>query len=126
MELYAKNGSGIELSKMKTLSQFSDFQRRYGFHAKPVAPEFIAAPANWESRLSPITLGGGVLAWFMDVHDAGCEKLVHGHDDDLNWVKAGLLHGVLGPLLMLKRLATCVNVLDGEIQQAKERLKSML
>lgn len=87
-------GRGFEEIARK-LGEGSPFHEQHGFYADPITPAILALPNGWQSRLAPISLAHGVVAFFIDPNDAAIGKLMRGNDNDLRWVRAGLAEGIL-------------------------------
>lgn len=87
-------GRGFE-EIARQLGEGSPFHQEHGFYADPITPALLALPDGWQSRLAPISLAHGVVAFFIDPNDAAIGKLMRGNDNDLRWVRAGLGEGIL-------------------------------
>lgn len=85
------------------LGEDSAFSVEHGFFADPINPKILALPTGWESRLIPISLRSGVVAFFLNPADAAISKLVRSHDNDLRWVRAGLQEGIFDRDVLLAR-----------------------
>ncbi len=77
----------------RQLGEGSVFHGRNGFYADPISPKVVALPGGWETRLAPISLAGGVVAFFVDPNDIAISKMVRGSENDMRWVRAGLAEG---------------------------------
>ena len=108
-----------------SLGEHSDFARRHGYYGDGVSPRIVAAPAGWENRLVQVPFASGIIGWFLEPNDAAVAKLVRGHRNDLEWVRAGLHAGVVSAALIEARIAMVVNCLPGEPAAALARLRSI-
>ncbi len=104
------------------LGENSVFHRENGFYADPISPAILALPEQWESRLAPISLEGGVIAFFIDPNDAAIGKLMRGEDNDARWVRAGLIEGMLKADVIRERARTVHNAQASEMK----RLQTLL
>ena len=127
IDLYLKQDPGrafIEVAQH--LAEGSEFHAQHGFYADPVSPSLISAPENWENRLVPITFQDGLVAWFMDLTDAACSKLIRGQSNDRIWVESGLRDGALDAETLRERLGRCARALDGEVERARSLLVQII
>ena len=118
-------GRGFE-EIARQLGEGSTFHQTNGFYADPITPALLALPQDWQTRLAPISLAGGVVAFFIDPNDAAISKLMRGADNDLRWTRAGLAEGILDAAVILARsrqvpLATAEEVatLQAHLQQVE-------
>ena len=61
------------------LGEGSPFHAQHGFYADPITPALLALPDDWQTRLAPISLAHGVVAFFIDPNDAAIGKLMRGN-----------------------------------------------
>lgn len=108
------------------LGKGSDFHKTHGFYADPITPKLLALPEGWEARLAPISLKGGIVAFFMDPNDAALGKLVRAQANDLQWVGAGLKEGILNSEIIRQRLPTVFSITRFEADQARAALQAIL
>lgn len=107
------------------LGEDSEFARTHGFYADAVSPKVVSAPAGWEARLVQVPFASGIIGWFLEPNDAAVAKLMRGHRNDLEWVRAGLRAGALSAALIEVRIAAVVNCLPEEPAAALARLRSI-
>jgi len=104
------------------LGASSDYAAEHGIYADPISPRVLSMPAGWELRLMPISMRGGITAWFVDPIDAAARKLMRGEEHDLRWVRAAIQEGIAQVESIRCRLATVENCLPGERLRAEELL----
>lgn len=104
------------------LTEGSKFHEMNGFFADAISPNILSLPEGWESRLTPITLQGGVVAWFVNSNDTACGKLIRGNANDIEWLREGIKERILNPKLIANRLPHCMNTLEGEVERARALL----
>ena len=127
VDLYLKQDPGRAFIEIEQhLKEGTTFHKQHGFYADPVIPSLICGPENWENRLVPIPFSDGLIAWFMDLTDAACSKLIRGQSNDLLWVESGFKSGALDPQTVRTRLVTCDRALDGEIDRARTLIDQII
>jgi hypothetical protein len=107
------------------LGEGSAFHRAHGFYADPISPALLAVPTGWEQRLAPVSLAGGVVAFFIDPNDAAIGKLMRGEDNDVRWVRAGLAEGILSAPVIRARARTVSNAESTELERLEMILDSL-
>lgn len=107
------------------LGEGSDFHRQQGFYADPISPAILALPAGWEQRLAPVSLAGGVVAFFIDPNDAAVGKLMRGEENDIRWVRAGLAEGILNAAVIGTRARSVANAEPAEVDRLAAILHSL-
>ena len=85
-------------------------------------PHWLALPDGWQSRLAPISLAHGVVAFFIDPNDAAIGKLMRGNDNDVRWVRAGLAGGILDTDIISARGSQVPSATIGEADALQARL----
>lgn len=107
------------------LGEGSDYHRAHGIYLTPVSPKLPTLPAGWEDRLIQVT-GSGVVAHFLEPHDAAVSKLARGEERDLRWVRAGARASILSLATVALRMKSA-NFYDAQEQTGAmamlERLK---
>ena len=100
------------------LGEGSDYQRAHGIYLNPVNPKLLTLPAGWEARL--IRVGrDGVVAHFLEPHDAAVSKLARGEQRDLRWVRAGARASILSLATVALRMKTA------DFYDAQEKASAM-
>jgi hypothetical protein len=127
VDLYPKLDPGRGFLEIAShLGQGSAFAAKEGIYADPITPALLSMPSDWELRLMPISLRGGVTAWFVDPTDGAAAKLIRGDPHDLSWVKAALREGIVQPELLRARLSQVTSCLLGETSRAQDLLEECL
>lgn len=124
VDLYPKLDPGRGFLEIAShLGQSSAFAAKEGIYADPITPALLSMPSGWESRLMPISLRGGVTAWFVDPTDGAAAKLMRGEVHDLSWVRAALRERIIQPDVLRTRLAQVTSGLPGEVTRAQGLLE---
>ncbi|MEO7640923.1 MAG: DUF6036 family nucleotidyltransferase [Ramlibacter sp.] len=87
------------------LGEGSDYHRAHGIYLDPVSPQLPTLPAGWEARLIPV-VRQGVVAHFLEPHDAAVSKLARGEERDLRWARAGARANLLSLATVALRMKT--------------------
>ena len=91
---YTLADPGRVLDLQAELGEGSPWHVAHGIYLDPVNPHLPTLPEQWQSRL--ITLAReGVVAHFLEPHDAAVSKLARGEPRDLRWVLAGARGNIL-------------------------------
>lgn len=109
----------------RQLGEGSVFHGVNGFYADPISPKILALPGGWETRLAPISLAGGVVAFFVDPNDIAISKMVRGNDNNLRWVRAGLAEGILSLEVMRARLSDVRRAEASEVEAVRTTLDDL-
>lgn len=102
------------------LGEGSPFHKLHGIYLDPVSPKLPTLPDHWESRLLR-TERDGVVALFLEPHDAAVSKLARGEERDVRWVLAGARSNILSLPTVALRMKSA-NFLDHEEKKAAEAL----
>lgn len=72
---------------LNAIGQDSQFHATFGYYADPVDMRTAVLPADWQSRLVPLSAGdtGGVEGLCLDPHDLVISKYVAGREKDLEF-----------------------------------------
>lgn len=97
----------------------SDFARKYGYYADAVSPVLPSLPEHWEERLLRIDFPDGIVAWFLEPHDAAISKYARGEPRDRDWIKSGLKHGILNIDTISARMRETIMEEDEYIRAAQ-------
>jgi hypothetical protein len=100
------------------LGEGSDYQRSHGIYLNPVSPKLPTLPAGWEARLIRVARDG-VVAHFLEPHDAAVSKLARGEERDLRWVRAGARASILSLATVALRMKTA------DFYDAQEKASAM-
>ena len=77
------------------LGEGSAFEARHGYYLDPVSPHVPTLPEHWDRRLLRISMKHGIVAYFLDPDDAAVSKYARCEPRDREWIRAGLLAGLL-------------------------------
>lgn len=119
-DCYAQDDPGRVLDLTADLGEGSPFHRKHGIYLNPVNPNLPTLPDQWESRLIRLEREG-VIALFLEPHDAAVSKLARGEERDFRWVVAGARGNILAlPTVALRMKST--NFFDDDEQLAASAL----
>jgi hypothetical protein len=102
------------------LGEGSDFHRAHGIYLDPASPKLPTLPDGWEQRLLCMARDG-VVAHFLEPHDAAVSKLARGEERDARWVLAGARAGILALPTVAIRMRT-TRFFDAEEKSAAHAL----
>ena len=122
VDLYPKNDPGRASDLAASLGLGSEFEQKFGYYVDPVSPFLPTLPDEWESRLIPIAFETGVVAWFLEPNDAAVSKYARLEVRDKEWIRAGLLAGILSVPTLAYRFRETVFFDSAERKRAKSRL----
>jgi hypothetical protein len=97
------------------LGEGSNFLRAHGIYLDPVSPRLATLPDGWETRLIKVAQDG-VVAHFLEPHDAAVSKLARGEQRDVRWVAAGARASILSVATIKHRMKS-TNFFDAQEQQ---------
>lgn len=110
------------------LGEGSDYHMAHGIYLDPVSPRLPTLPDGWEGRLIKVERKG-LVAWFIEPHDAAVSKLARGEERDIRWVTAGAKATILSLPTVMHRMKFTTFLDEGEHQSALrsiDRVKSMV
>lgn len=99
----------------EALGEGSEFHRLHGIYLNPVSPRFPTLPDGWEARLIQVERAG-VVAHFLEPHDAAVSKLARGEQRDARWVSAGAKASILSLASVQLRMKSA-NFFDSQEQE---------
>jgi len=115
-DCYTMADPGRALDLQASLGEGSAWHVAHGIYLDPVNPHLPTLPAQWQSRLIPLARDG-VVAHFLEPHDAAVSKLARGEARDFRWVLAGARANILAlPTVAMRMKST--TFLDSEEQHA--------
>jgi hypothetical protein len=79
----------------RALGAGSPFEARHGFYLDPISPRVPTLPEQWEYRLIRVALEHGIVVFFLEPNDAAVSKYARCEPRDREWIRAGLLAGLL-------------------------------
>jgi hypothetical protein len=125
-DCYARADPSRTLDLQMALGEGSEFHKAHGFYLDPVNPRLPTLPDGWEARLIRLARVG-VIASFLEPHDAAVSKLARGEARDLRWVRSGVTANILSLTTLVLRMKS-TSFLDLAEQQSAlarvEKLKS--
>lgn len=123
-DCYTKADPGRALDLQAALGEGSPWHVQHGIYFDPVSPHLPTLPDGWQVRLIPLARAG-VVAHFLEPHDAAVSKLARGEPRDQRWVLAGARGNILSlPTVALRMQSTCF--LDDAEQRAARALLDKL
>lgn len=95
-----------------SIGELSVFQQTYGYYARGVTPKTAVLPSGWRGRLIPYesTRTNGVRAMCLEPHDLWISKAIAGRTKASEFCSALVRHGIVDPLLLVRRLAKVRNL----------------
>jgi hypothetical protein len=115
-DCYARSDPGRTLDLQSALGEGSAFHKTHGIYLDPVNPQLPTLPDGWETRLIKVARNG-VIASFLEPHDAAVSKLARGEARDLRWVRSGAKANILSLTTVMLRMKD-TTFLDDEEQRA--------
>ena len=103
------------------LGEGSDFHRANGYYLDPVSPSLPALPEGWQTRMTSLARGV-VTLWFLDPDDAAVSKYARSQPNDLRWIRAGALAGLVSLPKVRARVATTAFIDAAEEALVKQQL----
>lgn len=105
------------------LGQGSAFESEHGYYLDPITPRLATLPEGWETRLVRIELAPDVSGWFLEPNDAAVSKYARMEPRDREWIRPGLVAGILSLPILDARFARTVFVDDTESARARRALE---
>ena len=102
------------------LGEGGDFHGAHGSYLDPVGPRLATLPEGWEARLIKVAKDG-VVAHFLEPHDAAVSKLARGEERDVRWIAAGARVSILSVATIAHRMKSA-NFFDA----AEQKLATVL
>ena len=112
IDCYTKADPGRIYDVNAALGEGSAFHRANGYYLDPVSPNLPTLPDGWQSRMTSLHRGN-VTLWFLDPDDAAMSKYARSQPNDLRWIRAGILCGLISLPKIKHRLAS-TSFLDGD------------
>jgi hypothetical protein len=109
---YTKADPGRINDVSAALGEGSAFHKGNGYYLDPVSPHLPTLPDGWQNRLTSLNRGQ-VTLWFLDPDDAAMSKYARSAPNDLRWIRAGILCGLISLPKIKHRLAS-TTFLDGD------------
>lgn len=105
VDCYTMRDPGRVLDLQAKLGEGSPFHLQHGIYLDPVNPKLPTLPDGWETRLIKVERAG-VVAHFLEPHDAAVSKLARGEERDFRWVLAGTKGNILSLPTVAIRMKT--------------------
>lgn len=121
IDCYTKTDPGRILDVQTALGEGSKFHKAHGYFLDPVSPSLPSLPDGWEERMSSIEQDG-LRIWFLDPDDAAISKYARSQPNDLRWIRAGLLSGLISLPRVRARLSTTLFLDDEEDRRVKTQV----
>lgn len=112
VDSYTKADPGRIHDANAALGEGSEFHKANGYYLDPVSPNLPTLPDGWQQRMTSLNRGNLNL-WFLDPDDAAMSKYARSQPNDLRWIRAGILCGLVSLPKIKHRLAS-TTFLDGE------------
>ena len=103
VDCYTRGDPGRILELNEKLGAGSAFEKAHGYYLDPVSPDLPMLPEQWEPRLIPVKLEGGINVYFLDPNDAAVSKYARCDVRDREWIRAGLQAGLLSAPIIESR-----------------------
>jgi hypothetical protein len=105
-DCYTLKDPGRALDLQGAIGEGSPYHHAHGIYLDPVNPMLPTLPDGWEARLIEVAKDG-VVALFLEPHDAAVSKLARSEERDIRWVSAGARANILAlPTVALRMKAT--------------------
>jgi hypothetical protein len=123
VDAFTKNDPGRVFDLASDLGQGSPFEAEHGYYLDPISPEVATLPDGWESRLVRIELEPRLVSWFLEPNDAAVSKYARMEPRDREWIRPGLVAGILSAATIESRF-TQTSFLDAvEAERARQALE---
>lgn len=103
IDCYTKEDPERVFDLAAELGEGSPFERTHGYYLDPVTPQLPTLPAEWAHRLIQRELEGRISLYFLDPHDAAVSKYARCDVRDREWLRAGLVAGLLSAPIIESR-----------------------
>lgn len=112
IDAYTKADPGRINDLSAALGEGSAFHKDNGYYLDPVSPNLPTLPDGWQNRMTSMNRGN-VTLWLLDPDDAAMSKYARSQPNDLRWIRAGILGGLISLPKIKHRLAS-TTFLDGD------------
>lgn len=119
-DCYTLSDPGRVMDLRPALGEGSPFHKLHGIYLDPVSPKLPTLPDKWEGRLVRMQRDG-VVALFLEPHDAAVSKLARGEKRDVRWVLAGAKSNIISLPMVAVRMQSA-NFLDEDEKKTAETL----
>lgn len=118
VDAYTKSDPARVFDLAAALGQGSAFESKHGFYLDPISPRIATLPDGWDERLVRIELARDVSGWFLDPADAAVSKYARMEPRDREWIRPGLVDGILNVGTLDSRFARTTFADAGEAERA--------
>ena len=125
IDSYTKADPGRIYDLGPALGEGSAFHKENGYYLDPVSPALPTLPDGWENRMSNMSRGD-VTLWFLDPDDAAMSKYARSQPNDLRWIRAGILCGLISLPKVKNRLASTSFLDVDEESRVRKQIDSTL
>jgi hypothetical protein len=123
IDCYTKADPGRILDLQGALGEGSVFHRAHGYYLDPVSPSLPCLPEGWEGRMTCLTQDG-LRLWFLDPDDTAISKYARSQPNDLRWIRAGLMSGLLSLPRVIARLPSTVFLDEAEAAVVRQQVNA--
>jgi hypothetical protein len=123
-DCYTLSDPGRIMDLRPALGEGSPYHKLRGIYLDPVSPKLPTLPEHWESRLLRMERQG-VVALFLEPHDAAVSKLARGEERDVRWVLAGARNNIISLPTVAVRMKSANFLDEDENQMAKSLLEKV-
>jgi hypothetical protein len=123
VDAYTKSDPQRIFALAPDLGQGSAFEAEHGYYLDPISPSVATLPAGWDERLVRIELESGLVAWFLEPHDAAVSKYARMEPRDREWIRAGLRADILSLPVLEARFARTEFLDAAEAARARKALE---
>jgi hypothetical protein len=123
VDAFTRNDPDRVFDLAPALGQGSPFEAEHGYYLDPISPRVPTLPDGWEERLARIELEPGLVASFLDLHDAAVSKYARMEPRDREWIRPGLGAGLLTVAMLDARFAHTAFADSAEAARARSALE---
>lgn len=125
IDSYTKADPGRINDLNAALGEGSKFHKENGYYLDPVSPNLPTLPEGWQNRMTSLNRGR-VTLWFLDPDDAAMSKYARSQPNDLRWIRAGVLCGLVSLPKIKNRLASTTFLDKDEEARVRKQLDATL
>lgn len=125
IDSYTKADPGRINDVSAALGEGSEFHKENGYYLDPVSPNLPTLPDGWQNRMTSMSRGN-VNLWFLDPDDAAMSKYARSQPNDLRWIRAGILCGLISLPKIKHRLASTTFLNRDEESRVRTQVDSTL
>jgi len=125
IDSYTKEDPGRIYDVSGALGEGSKFHKENGYYLDPVSPNLPTLPDGWQNRMTSLNRGN-VTLWFLDPDDAAMSKYARSQPNDLRWIRAGILCGLISLPKIKHRLASTSFLDANEESRVRKQIDATL